>query len=146
MATSSQPHGTEGKPRERMNYFFALLPAAYIFGIFFYADSPVVSQIALFNPFSILHIPLYGILTLLLVLALRSPSAANSKSRLALAALIAIAVAILDEFHQSSIPGREASAVDVFLDVLGVSLALLLLRRGAFAHWTDRLQKLTKCG
>jgi len=129
-----------------MNYFFALLPAAYIFGIFFYADSPVVSQIAVFNPFSILHIPLYGILTLLLVLALRPPSATNSKLRLALTALIAIAVAILDEFHQSSIPGREASVIDVFLDVLGVSLALLLLHHGAFAHWIARLQKLTKCG
>jgi len=129
-----------------MNYLFALLPAAYIFGIFFYADSPVVSQIAVFNPFSILHIPLYGILTLLLALALRPPSATNSRLRLALTALIAIAVAILDEFHQSSIPGREASIIDVFLDVLGVSLALLLLRHGAFAHWTARFQKLTKCG
>ena len=129
-----------------MNYFFALLPAAYIFGIFFYADSAVVSQISVFNPFSILHIPLYGILTLLLVRALRPPSATNSKLRLTLAALIAIAVAILDEFHQSLIPGREASIIDVFLDVLGVSLALLLLYHGAFAHWTGRLQKLTKCG
>ena len=129
-----------------MNYFFALLPAAYIFGIFFYADSMVVAEIAVFNPFSILHIPLYGILTLLLVLALRAPSATNSKLRLTLTALIAIAVAILDEFYQSSIPGREASIIDVFLDVLGVSLALLLLHSGAFAHWTARLQKLTKCG
>jgi VanZ family protein len=105
----------------------------------------VVAEIAVFNPFSILHIPLYGILTLLLVLALRAPSATNSKLRLTLTALIAIAVAILDEFYQSSIPGREASIIDVFLDVLGVSLALLLLHRGAFAHWTARLQKLTKC-
>lgn len=138
--------GQKGSLSERMNYFFALLPAAYIFGIFFYADSPIVSRIAVFNPFSILHIPLYGILTLLLVRALRPPSAANSRLRLALAALIAITVAILDEFHQSFIPGREASITDVFLDVLGVSLALFLLFRGAFAHWTARFQKLTKCG
>ena len=126
-----------------MNYFFAILPAFYIFGIFFFADSPVVSQIAIFNPFSILHIPLYGILTLLLALAFRAQSATNSKSRFMLAALIAIAVGILDEFYQSFIPGREASIIDVFLDVLGVSLALAL--RGPFAHWTARFEKLIKC-
>ncbi len=129
-----------------MNYFLALLPAAYIFGIFFYADSPVVSQIAVFNPFSILHIPLYGILTLLLVVTLCPPSAANSKSRLLLAALIAIGVGILDEFHQASIPGREASIVDVFLDIVGVSLALLLIKQGIFARWTARIRKVTRCG
>ncbi len=129
-----------------MNYFLALLPAAYIFGIFFYADSPVVSQIAVFNPFSILHIPLYAILTFLLVLTLRPPSAASSRVRLLLAALIAIGVAILDEFHQSSIPSREASIVDVFLDILGVSLALWLSQQRTFAHWTARIQKLGKFG
>ncbi len=129
-----------------MNYFLALLPAAYIFGIFFYADSPVVSQIAVFNPFSILHIPLYGILTFLLALTMRSSPAANSKIRFLPAALIAIGVAILDEFHQSSIPGREASIVDVFLDILGVSLALLLIKKGIFAHWTARIRNFTRCG
>ena len=129
-----------------MNYFFAVLPAAYIFGIFFFADSQVVSQIAVFNPFSLLHIPLYGILTLLLVLALGPRSATNSKFRYTLAALIAVAVALVDEFYQSFIPSREGSITDVLLDVLGVSLALFLSLRGPFSHWTTRFQKITKCG
>ncbi|MCJ7784563.1 MAG: hypothetical protein MUP41_11570, partial [Desulfobacterales bacterium] len=30
------------------------------------ADSPMVSELAQFNPYSILHIPVYGILTVLL--------------------------------------------------------------------------------
>jgi VanZ family protein len=127
-----------------MNYFFAVLPAAYIFGIFFYADSPVVSQIAVFNPYSLLHIPLYGILTLLLVLTLCPPSATSSKLRYTLAAMMAVAVAILDEFYQSFIPNREGSLTDILLDVLGVSLALFLSLRGPFAHWTARFQKLTR--
>ena len=129
-----------------MNYFFAALPAAYIFGIFFYADSQVVSQIAVFNPFSLLHIPLYGILTLLLVLALCPRSAANSQLRYTLAALMAMAVAIVDEIYQSFIPSREGSITDVLLDALGVSLALILSLRGPFSRWTGRLQKLRKCG
>jgi VanZ family protein len=129
-----------------MNYFFAVLPAAYVFGIFFYADSQVVSRIAVFNPFSLLHIPLYGILTLLLVLALCSGSAVNCKPRYMLAALIAIGVAILDEFYQSFIPSREGSITDILLDVLGISLALFLSLWGPFSRWTGRLQKLRKCG
>jgi hypothetical protein len=52
-----------------MNILFSTLSAAYIAGIFLFADSPVVSDVAPFNPYSILHIPLYGILTFLLVLS-----------------------------------------------------------------------------
>jgi hypothetical protein len=52
-----------------MSIFFSVLSAAYIAGIFLFADSPVVSDIAPFNPYSLLHIPLYGILTLLLILS-----------------------------------------------------------------------------
>ena len=34
---------------------------------FIFADSSVVSTLAAFNPYSLLHIPLYGILTVLLI-------------------------------------------------------------------------------
>ena len=50
-----------------MSIFFSILSAAYITGIFLFADSPVVSEAAPFNPYSLLHIPLYGILTFLLI-------------------------------------------------------------------------------
>jgi predicted membrane metal-binding protein len=53
-----------------LNLFFAFLSAAYIAGIFFLADSPVVSSLSAFNPYSLLHIPLYGILALLLILTM----------------------------------------------------------------------------
>jgi hypothetical protein len=52
-----------------MNPFFSILSLAYIAGIFLFADSPVVSDLAAFNPYSLLHIPLYGILTFLLILS-----------------------------------------------------------------------------
>ena len=42
----------------------------YISGIFLLADSSVVSGLSAYNRYSLLHIPLYGILTVLLVLAL----------------------------------------------------------------------------
>jgi hypothetical protein len=49
---------------------FSILSIAYIAAIFLLADSPVVSDIAPFNPYSLLHIPLYGILTFLLIFSL----------------------------------------------------------------------------
>ncbi len=56
-----------------MNLFFSILSVAYIAGIFLFADSPVVSDIAAFNPYSLLHIPLYGVLTILIILSLLPP-------------------------------------------------------------------------
>jgi hypothetical protein len=53
-----------------MRIFFSILSIAYVAGIFLFADSSVVSTLSSFNPYSLLHIPLYGILTVLLILSL----------------------------------------------------------------------------
>jgi VanZ family protein len=50
-----------------MRIFFSILSIAYIAVIFLFADSSVVSTLAPFNPYSLLHIPLYGVLTVLLI-------------------------------------------------------------------------------
>jgi hypothetical protein len=50
-----------------MRLLFTILSIAYIAGIFLFADSSVVSTLAAFNPYSLLHIPLYGVLTVLLI-------------------------------------------------------------------------------
>jgi len=140
-----------------MSIFFSILSAAYIAGIFLFADSPVVSDVAPFNPYSLLHIPLYGILTLLLILSffrsrqkLISPTnptnPINPTNSINLsremrslfhwdsinpliAGLIALVVAVADEIHQAYIPSRDASIIDVFLDIVGISLCLLLIKR-----------------
>jgi hypothetical protein len=52
-----------------MSIFFTILSAAYIAGIFLWADSPIVEELSAFNPYSLLHIPLYGILTILLIVS-----------------------------------------------------------------------------
>jgi VanZ family protein len=116
--------------------FFAIISAAYIFGIFFFADSAMINQISAYNPFSILHIPLYAILTTLLVLTLQGGQMPPSKQRYILASLVALIVAGMDEFYQSFIPSREASVTDIFLDVIGISLGIffswrILFWRGA---------------
>ena len=154
-----------------MRLLCTFLSIVYIAMIFLWADSPVVSDLAPFNPYSLLHTPLYGILTLLLIFSffpfnfktnvpnvlndLNLPclpcsqsvqgemqslfhrgehnasthSRINTSSRLRflISGIIALGVAIADEIHQSFIPTRDASILDVFLDFVGIALTLFLL-------------------
>jgi len=67
--------------------------------------------------------------TVLGVLALRAFHGGFSRPRLEpilYAALVVIVWGISDEFHQSFVPGRDASAWDVLADVVGVLIAILL--------------------
>ena len=127
-----------------MNPFFTCLSAAYIFFIVYLASSPLASRIAQFNPFSLLHIPLYGILTILLLLAFASKPQTSHTFRYSFAALLAIAVAAVDEYLQSFIPTREGSISDILLDILGIALVMVLARRVPPFLWINALRKLKK--
>jgi hypothetical protein len=135
-----------------MRPIFSILSIAYIFCIFFWADSPMVSTLAPFNPHSLLHIPLYGILTILLIFTV-SPLKLNRRNQtnernqrkgiyrrnhFLTAGLIALGVAIADEIYQSFLPSREASIIDIFLDLLGITFALFLI------FWLYKKQKIQK--
>ncbi len=86
--------------------FFSFLSAAYIIGLFIFADSPMVRSLSPFNPYSLLHIPLYGVLTILIIfsfvpITLR-PNQTKQKdqtNRFLFAGLIALGVAIADEIY-----------------------------------------------
>jgi len=129
-----------------MRILFSLLSLFYIASIFILAGSPVVHTLSRFNPYSLLHIPLYGILAFLLIFSMvpiargskeasiqpssdstgpRSKGAAGLTVRLFVAGAIALAVGIFDEVHQLSVPRREGSVSDVVLDMAGIALALL---------------------
>jgi VanZ family protein len=127
-----------------MNPFFTFLSAAYIFCLFYLVGSPLISRIAEFNPYSLLHIPLYAFLMILLLLAFASKPETSRSSRYFSAACIAISVAAADEYHQSFIPNREASMGDVLLDILGVVLVMILARRVPPLLWMNALKKLKK--
>ncbi len=111
-----------------MRLFFKVLSIAYISAIFFWVDSPVVSYLGDFNPYSLLHIPLYGILTVLIILS-REPLKWQPNFRLLVPGIIAFVVGIADEIHQSFFPTRYASVSDIFLDFIGIILALFLIFR-----------------
>lgn len=132
--------------RGAMNAFFLALSTLYIFMIFFYADSSAVSVVSEVNPFSLLHIPLYGILTGILLLALASRGNFKRNVRYALAAVIALSTGILDEYNQSSIPARDASGGDVLLDCVGIILVLLLALRFPPALWVHFFRRVSGRG
>lgn len=155
-----------------MNLFFALLSVGYIFAIFFFADSPAISGLTPYNPFSLLHIPLYGILTILNVFAmipfsfshffrirtihkneisdplvpndLNDLHAINARNRFIVAGSISFVVAIADEYHQAMIPTREGSFADVLLDLVGIVLAVLFTLQSYKWQKAGRLDAKTK--
>ena len=68
------------------------------------------------------HIPAYALLTLLW---LKSFAETESKNNIIVFSLILsglIPFAISDEFHQSFVPGRTASFMDIGLDLIGIVL------------------------
>lgn len=126
-----------------MKLIFSILSIAYVTGIFILAGSPIVHRLAFLNPYSLLHIPLYGILTFLLIFSLmplrfnpggsihlsHQGNPTNWRIYFPLSGGIGLLVAIADEIYQSHIPGREASVTDILLDLVGISLALFLCFR-----------------
>ena len=124
-----------------MRLLFISLSIAYISAIFLLANSSIVSNLATLNPYSLLHIPLYGILTFFLVFSF-SPSIflliqqvnqttrrneINWEKYFLIPGGIAFLVAIADEVHQSYVPGRDASVTDVLLDLVGIGITLFFI-------------------
>ncbi len=115
-----------------MKLIFRILSLFYISAIFALAGSPVVRILAPLNLYILLHIPLYGILTILLFFSfMPMDQTPDSPRSLVIPSLIAgvtaLGVGIADEIHQASIPGRDASVTDILLDVIGILFALLIV-------------------
>lgn len=71
------------------------------------------------------HLIVYALLAASLWRALRSHRLPVRRAAL-LTAVIALAYAVSDEWHQSFVAGRRASALDVAIDAAGIGLALLI--------------------
>jgi VanZ family protein len=109
------------------------LPPLLLMGaIFFFSAQPDLSSgLGTIDVVArkLVHLVEYGFLCFLWWRAF-SPSA--SPGRAALAAFVVSALyAVTDEYHQSFVEGRSASALDVAIDSTGAALVALRLRRGA---------------
>lgn len=72
------------------------------------------------------HMGVFGLLAVLWYRAL----APTTDRALVLAVLFTLLYAISDEYHQTFVAGRSGSPVDVGIDVVGIGLAVLLIRSG----------------
>jgi VanZ like family len=88
------------------------------------------------------HFTEYAVLAVLMWRALRGSFSATAKGLIAAAVfLIAAGFAASDEFHQSFVPSRTASAHDVMIDCVGALVAVMLcvaFARGNPAYETAR--------
>jgi VanZ family protein len=156
----------------KLRILLSFLSIVYIAAIFLLAGSPIVQSLSRFNPVSLLHIPLYGILTLLLIFSI-VPTTLMRKdamtpqgndpinlsremrslfhwdpshpiTRFWAAGFIAFAVGIADEIYQFFVPSRNASIMDVLLDLVGIGiaivLALKLLKKRYLSHIPPQVQ------
>jgi VanZ family protein len=73
------------------------------------------------------HVIEYLVLTLLAIRAVRGLwPAAGARAAIAAGAATALAYAISDEVHQTFVSGRHGTPVDVLIDSIGITLAVLL--------------------
>ena len=80
-----------------------------------------------------IHVLAYGTLGALDFRAVRGARSGWIPRWSIMAVALAVAVASIDEWHQSFVPGRTGTPVDVLIDCAGATLAQVLVRR-----WTLR--------
>lgn len=106
-----------------------MITVAYVLSIFLLPWLiPKQMMNHLWNPYSLLHVPLYGILMFLLSIVFLAKRHESEEKPFPFPSLlwpggIALLIGILDEVNQMFIPGREASLADIFLNGVGIGLA-----------------------
>ena len=79
------------------------------------------------------HIPAYSLLMFFLFATLGAYRL--HKNSYAAASLVAFAFGILMEYLQSFAPGRTPSLMDVGLNATGITVMIVLLKKGYFQKW-----------
>jgi VanZ family protein len=99
----------------------------------FQAGSRVGPNAVLHN---LAHVPAFGLLALLLAIALprRAGWAVTEWSSLRGVWAIAVLYGIVDELHQGRVPNRDGSVIDVLSDAIGAGMLLLLARYAGGPH------------
>jgi VanZ family protein len=117
---------------DSMPYLFRALTAGWMVLIYVLSSQPSLPTPELFPGEDLLaHAVFYAILGVFLARSLAAPRVTTWKRILLLTILVA-AYGAFDEYHQSFVPGRDASAWDMLADGLGGFLAALTL------FWQDR--------
>ena len=128
-----------------MNYKYAslaLLTAMAIFYVSSLQDGPLWGNGGWSGHIisNLVHIPVYALLTLLWLKGFAGTQNTGKFHPVIAFILIGLIIfAVLDEIHQSFIPGRTASFMDLGLDLLGIVCGLAAFKR--FGMLSDFQQK-----
>ncbi len=90
------------------------------------ATSPMFDPVH-FSIRKTVHVLAYGLLGFLDFRAVRGPRKGWTLRWSAVAVALAVIIASLDEWHQSFVPGRTGTPVDVVIDCAGATLAQLVI-------------------
>ncbi|MFE8701827.1 VanZ family protein [Cytobacillus sp. FJAT-54145] len=88
-----------------------------------------------------LHLVEFGILYLLFVFLFLNRGTFNEKISM-ICAIVAGLYGVVDEIHQSFVPYRSASIIDVIKDVIGVVVAYIIIKRSYFQGRYPFIKKL----
>ena len=113
----------------RRNLFHRLPWVGFCMLIFWHSSGPSLHSVPLFpHDDKVIHALVYAMLALFSVRLLEKESWAPAPIGL-WAFLFSVFYGIFDEIHQSFVPGRDASALDVMADTLGAWAAVFFLPR-----------------
>ncbi len=106
--------------------------------IFIASHQPQIEfpDFGIFNLDKLLHFGAFLLYSLLLMFFLVSNFNFNKRRVLLITFVFATLFAISDEFHQSFVPGRDASLYDLIADIAGISLSLF------FYYFIDKTSNL----
>lgn len=122
----------KGAISKGQSFLYYWLPALLWMGLIFYLSSqPDLPR----HPDNLtdtvlkkmMHVAEYGILACLFWRALSNAKSAGDKP-IALSLALSLLYALSDEYHQSLVPGRDSSMVDIGIDAVGPLLFLTLLK------------------
>lgn len=112
------------------NRVYATLAIVWMGVIYFLSSRPAGDYPPLFyGADKLVHVVVYAVLGLLVAAALGRARAASPWPRVLLVTVIVAAYGVLDEFHQSFVPGREPSIGDVIADATGGFVAAMFFNR-----------------
>lgn len=73
---------------------------------------------------NLLHIPVFGLLAFLWLKSFTKNSILTS-TKVIITLIVSILFGCLDEFHQTFIPGRYGSLIDILLNLVGIFMVIL---------------------
>lgn len=125
MTSGATPPSARGRPGWSGRFYWYGPPVLFALAIFVLSHQPTVPSTP--GGDKVAHAVTYAILSALILRALYHRTGWGGRALILGAALSGGLYGVLDEVHQSFVPGRDSSVGDVLADAAGAILGALLL-------------------